>query len=486
MNTKSLIKLLALHGATTLLFYHEHTGINLLIFHLLLFAWLVYYGRNKQMGETFVGLTALMTALAFGAFMANPPILYIYLLLLPYWVLSSRYKLQYLILLPLSAIFRLPMSTYHTLKSYWLVISRFGGDGSSLNKGLVKGITILLATGVLFVFIQFYSSANEMFGLFFKPLNLWVQNINLIEFMAFQLWMQLMIRNSSTAEDKLKPYLRNMISFFTDWLTEIMSNRPVEVLNTALNYLRTGLAVILTCFLAAEFYTLTQPLKSYADSVHQTFDSMIGSFSLTILVMGIERYFIRFRREMNTYASITYRLVIGFNLVLIGLTAYKDILYISSDYLTERRLELFIWLIFATALMLMILLSDQRKAQYHILLDRFVLIAATCISINAATPYQHLVLYSAIKTAQPEHIVVRACEAGFGQGGFSQELEYSLTNYGNNETIKSIPPSNLQNSIYRLSFKDNGLGYTGEMHLEIMILEEIKQYLYHLKHPTKQ
>jgi len=278
-----------------------------------------------------------------------------------------------------------------------------------------------------------------------------------------------MIRNTSTKKDiltKVNNYLMNSLMTFLERLAN--SIQPAH-LTLALNFLRIGLLFLLTGLLAAEVYSFTQPVKSYAAAVHDTFDSMVISFALTVLVLGLERYLIQFRRSFTAFEGISHRLVIAFNLVMIGITAYKDYAYIASDCLTERRIELLVWLLWATVLMFIILLTDQRTAQYKVILDRLVLASLSCMMINAGIPYKQLVLYSNVLNNRQETVTDMLIGAQtITDDGIHYSRAFHKTYYLDWNSMKPQFRSQeaLDQAIDKLDFSHQWLSYTATMGLE--------------------
>lgn len=394
---KHTLTTLGLHVATTLLFYHEDPGLNYLILHVLILIWLLITDRDTRTSHNFFGLTMLMTTIAGGVFSSGSTALaVIYMLLLPYWVLSSRYPVEHLLLMPITSLIRVPMALVRWFSSIRAVTWRFQGN---LHQLVINGMGIAVAIGLLLIFGQFYTGANDVFSDYYGRLTNWIALDSVSTFMGFQLWMQLAMRNASTKRDRVSKLNRRLMGGITNWLESIAEYINPDYFQVAFNFLRIGLLVLLSGLLAAEVYSFLQPVQpttvqEYSTEVHKTFDGMLASFVLTILVLGIERYFVHFRRAFTRFEGGTYNVIIVLNLVMIGITAYKDYLYIASSALTERRLELLVWLLWATVLMLIILLSDQRKAQMKVLLDRMVLASLTCMMLNAGLPYEHLVLLS--------------------------------------------------------------------------------------------
>jgi hypothetical protein len=235
--------------------------------------------------------------------------------------------------------------------------------------------------------------------------------------------------------------------------------------------------------LAAEAVTFTQPVESYADAVHETFENMLGSFTLTVLIMMVERFVLMYNKEMKPLQMGTYMTIGILNLVFVAITAYKDYAYMVHDGITERRLELPIWLLWASLLMLLAMLTDQAITPLKVLGDRFVLISASCLVINIAMPYQHLCLWNDAVMQKNDKLaneLVNMVDNQWRYKPFSSLFINSFTYYTSDDGITHASDTRVRLAkttpleTGALSLEKRGMSYTAQNWLELEILRRVK------------
>lgn len=478
---KSTLTTVILHVVLTVLFFQEDPGLNYLILQALLFVWLLLTDRDKNTSPHFWGFSALMTLIASGIFVSGGMGLsVVYMLLLPYWVLSSRYPVYHLLLLPGGGLFKYIIGIKQWMVS---IMGAFRHKSINQTKFTYNGIGIVVSLLLLFALGKFYTSANPVFGQYFEMSTSWIAESNLFMLLGFQLWVQLLMRGASSRYDFFSPLVHPALNTIYLWFEERLRGINVSMILTALHFLRMGMIALLLGLLAAEAVTFTQPVKSYADAVHETFENMLGSFALTVLIMMVERFVLMYNKEMKPLQMGTYMTIGILNLVFVAITAYKDYAYMVHDGITERRLELPIWLLWASLLMLLAMLTDQAITPLKVLGDRFVLISASCLVINIAMPYQHLCLWSYTVRENKTNLantIFNIIEDRWRPKTFSSSFSASFKYYTSDDGVTHASDTRVRLAkktpleTGALSLEKRGVSYTAENWLEVEILRRVK------------
>ncbi|MTI33139.1 DUF4173 domain-containing protein [Xanthovirga aplysinae] len=349
------LPLVGLTFAYTTLFYKQASGINYLIFNLLLLFYL--YWKNKT---NLLSLKGLITTL--GCLISSASIL-LWSTSLAIWgnIISLLAVMGFIIHSRISLYTAVTNSIYQATTSFiWRCINKLGLNPTASKKRtrkkspkliLLKSLTFLIPTLLVFVFLSLYRAGNPAFNDLVETINLDFISINWLLFtiMGYLLLFGLLQQNSivSWLEKDLK--LPNQLQRERNFKTR--SFHPLSLKFELLTgfILLALLNLLLFSFNALDLYNLTNSAWSketnYSANVHQGVNTLIISI---VLAIAIIIYF--FRKNLNFYRDnsklklLAYTWIVQ-NILLALTTAWKNLSYIHELGLTYKRIGVFIYLI---------------------------------------------------------------------------------------------------------------------------------------------
>lgn len=366
---KNLRFLLLLATATgyTYLFYHQLTGINYLVFDLLivLFTFLLDANRFRKLPLVVVS-TALLASAGFVFFHNTIGAIFFN------WVSFVLFaRLYYAPELSLYLAF--PEQLFATFVSFF-DISKWRELNGQGNGGKNIGMYLLLLP-VVGVFLYLYALGNANYSNILGNLFDFEFNLSVVPFflsglvIAFCVFAPTYYSSATIFDASCNNQLINSgvnnekSSLFTTLLKEYQGGMFLLIM----------LNLITLSFHATDLYYFFVPkttslVQNYSANVHQGVNSLIASIILAIVIV---LYFFRgqlnFIAEKKALKTLTYIWMVQ-NLALVYSTALRNFVYIDKHGLTHKRIGVYVWLLLVLiGIVWTVLKVNQTKSTWYLL-----------------------------------------------------------------------------------------------------------------------
>ncbi|MEQ3656803.1 MAG: DUF4153 domain-containing protein [Dokdonia sp.] len=232
-------------------------------------------------------------------------------------------------------------------------------------------LSLLLISGLVAVFGGLYSQANPVFAKGFDFIDLSFINFYWI---LFALMGYLLLLNCTAtaqlevvvkAENSTSTHLRKRT------ITPAQSKLLVKEYHLAILVISALLLLIFGYILADMYLVFWTPLElgpALSQAVHTGINALITSIVLAILLILIFfRGNLNFYKKNHTLKTLTYLWLLA-NLIIVGMTAYKNIVYCEALGLTYKRIGVFVYLFLsAVGLMTTYVKISQKQTVYQLL-----------------------------------------------------------------------------------------------------------------------
>lgn len=338
--------ILLLTSVYSFLFYHQHAGINFLLYTLIFILLIISLSASlvKNKNWLFVAFFSLLSAifvLIYGSSLAIVANMISILLLSALTIPNSS-----------SIILNIFFSTYSILSSVVFIIlssiqkSKQPKEHSEKRNGY-KILTVLIPIILSLIFLLMYKSANPLFADFTKEINL---NFISIEWLFFSL-AGFLIAYGLIFHKKIEPLedLENTISDKNgsqiNQTTKWDEKKAVTLLFVLLNIM---LLVINALDVNYLYLGAGMPKGiTHKEFVHDGVGMLILSL---VLAISIILYYFRasnLKQEKNKIVKLLVYAWIFQNLLMVFSTSIRNHLYIEEALLTYKRIGVYYWLLLA-------------------------------------------------------------------------------------------------------------------------------------------
>lgn len=331
------------------LFYRESTGINYLIFDVLLLLGLIYLYQHQFRNGTCILSAVLLLISGFCCFYFGTSGFAFQNMAIALWTASFAISPKSsLVVGMIHSVFTIILSPIHMIMDLTAIKS----ENQSFGRIIRFGFLTIIPLTIGFIFLCIYASSNLIFWEYIKSINLDIVGWESLLFLAYGIWIAYLL-----VYPKLIKSLQEKDLNTGNDLDEIHENFKGSRFNflsiDSEIYIVIGTFVLLNLVIAANncldlyhIYIKNQLPNgiSFSEYIHQGIFSLIFSIILAIiLIMYLYNSRLNFIKKSQLLKLPAYIWIIQ-NMVLIWICVYKNYQYVINYGYTYKRLGVYFFL----------------------------------------------------------------------------------------------------------------------------------------------
>lgn len=298
----------------------------------------------------------------------------------------------------------------------------------------------LIATALLFLFGMLYKNANPVFGNLIAQIDFGFISIPWVffTFLGYIIFLHLLRPFNAQELVDFDLAQKNELEKPTE-LILIGEKKKLESEHTLGSMVFLALNLLLFFFLVTDvIYLLDQtPLSNagYSNAVHQgVYALMFSIVCAIVLILYFFRGNLNFFQGNQRIKVLTY-LWIGFNIVLVVFTAYKNYTYVEALGLTYKRIGVFVYLLLTLTGLVTAYIKVTEVKNFVYLLRTNITTIFAFLFLSAAIPWDRAITWYNLTTIKKPDINYLI---GLGENNSEQLYRYAKKNRLGPNTADSI------------------------------------------------